>query len=274
MPGTALVQVGGADQQGRLVHGLEQELQLPGVVGGAALGVVGVGAERLDQAEAEPQRGVGGLGGGVPGGDPAAQLGEVLGRDAVEATVGGGQRVQPLLGGGLAGPGEGGAPVGQGGAGLGVHQRLQRGVQQRLPGAGAVRPLPEQDGRTDRGQGGGLPAAGGGRVGPPAGLRAGVGQDRHRQHPAPADRPPGEVVYPGQPAQRGAVDDLDAPGAGQVGAGDGPLRVEDLAEQLGGGPGVEEQRRHPPGGEDGAAARRGDRQVGRGRGEGADGGQQ
>ena len=268
---TALVQVGGAHQQGRLVDGLEQELQVPGVVGGAAPGVVVGGAERFDQPEAEPQRGVGGLGGGVPVGDPAAQFGDVPGR-GVDLAGRGGEGVQPAVGGRPAGIGEG--RLGQCGAGLGVHQGGQGGVEQRLPGGRAGWPLTEQYGRAARRECGGLVAPGRGGVGPPAGQWTAVGQDEQRQHPAPADRAPGEVVHPGEPAQRGAVDHLDPAGAGQVGVGDGPVRVVDLAEQLGGGSGVEEQRGNPPGGEDGTAARRGDRQVGRGGGQGADGGQQ
>lgn len=278
--GAALVQVGGADQQGGLVHGLEQELQLPRVVGGPALRVVLIGAERLDQAEAEPQRRIDGLGGGVPGAEPAAQFGEFLGRGAVEPAVGGGEGVQPALGDGRPRPGaavdrEGGRGVRQCGAGLGVHQCAQGRAQQRVPVVGAVRPLPQQDGRAASGQGGGLAAPGRGEVGPPPGLRAAVGGGHgQRLDPAAADRPPGEVVHSGEPAQRGAVDHLDPSGAGQIAAGDGPDRVEDLTEQLGGGPGPEEQGRHPPGREHGAAARRRDRKVGRGRGDGADGGQQ
>ncbi|MFD0564012.1 hypothetical protein ACFQ2M_19830 [Kitasatospora saccharophila] len=76
--------------------------------------------------------------------------------------------------------------------------------------------------------------------GPPAGRPAAVLGDQRGQHPAPTGQPPGQVVHAGQPAQRRPVREFRRPAAGQFDGGAGPVRVEQLAEQLR-GPGRVEQ---------------------------------
>lgn len=78
----------------------------------------------------------------------------------------------------------------------------------------------------------------------------------------------------GQPAQRGAVRELDGPATGELDSRPRPVRVVQRAQQLGRLGRVEQQGRHPPGAQRDPARRGADGQIGRGDRSAAEGGQQ
>ncbi len=281
-------QRGGRDHQGRAVDGADQQVEPPGVgsvrvrtvvdrrAGDVRVGVV---AERLGEAEVEPQRPVR-RARRLPGREPFGQSG---GRLLAEPSVG---RVQ----GGEEGL-RGRIELGQRDPGLLVDQGVEHPGEQRgggrrrgpvgragpagpAVGGGRRRVLGPAHRRAARDQRGRLPAGRRVRRGPPAGVPLPRLLDRHRQQPPPPDQPPGQIVHGGQPAHRGAVRQLGRRAVRQLHGGARPVRIVQRAEQLGGLGAVEEQRGHPPRTQPHPARAGPDRQVRRRRGPPAEARQQ